>query len=456
MDKGPGERKILILAACPKDTPRLRLDEEMREIEEALRRSNQRDRFGLFVRFAVTPKDLLHALLDVSPQIVHFSGHGAPNGGLVFENSSGKSQLIKPKALSELFEAFAEEIEFVMLNACYSEQQAQGIVSHIDYVVGMEHEVADAAAIAFSGGFYSALGAGRPVEQAYRITCSAMRILGVREADRPILKVNPKRSRLSEQPTRQWVLVLDATIDELNKERVEAILDRLRQLANDPTIVLREITPGSVQLRIESSADGFEVIHYLVENLTLPNIEGIKILRLDLDGAAAPLIDAHAEHRLDDILKTARKTVISMKGLAGILEQYLASVGYLQPVNLGPDEPEIAIAQEDNDQLSEMLRRQVRSNNRYALMVVSAFCILATIGMALVGAFPATRLVPTAIVCGISLACLLILPWLRRLWSENAAMEICVRILEELAPERGAELVNLLYWGFVKRKKGAR
>jgi hypothetical protein len=37
-------KKILILAANPLETAHLRLDEEMREIEEGLRRSNWRDR----------------------------------------------------------------------------------------------------------------------------------------------------------------------------------------------------------------------------------------------------------------------------------------------------------------------------------------------------------------------------------------------------------------------------
>ena len=37
-------KKILILAANPLQTPHLRLDEEMRDIEEGLRRSKWRDR----------------------------------------------------------------------------------------------------------------------------------------------------------------------------------------------------------------------------------------------------------------------------------------------------------------------------------------------------------------------------------------------------------------------------
>jgi hypothetical protein len=40
-------KKILILSANPKDTARLRLDEEVHEIEEGLRRSKCRDQFEI-------------------------------------------------------------------------------------------------------------------------------------------------------------------------------------------------------------------------------------------------------------------------------------------------------------------------------------------------------------------------------------------------------------------------
>ena len=44
------KKKILILAANPKDTTRLRLDEEVREIKEGLRLSKKRDLFDNLVR----------------------------------------------------------------------------------------------------------------------------------------------------------------------------------------------------------------------------------------------------------------------------------------------------------------------------------------------------------------------------------------------------------------------
>ncbi|MGH9762608.1 MAG: CHAT domain-containing protein, partial [Blastocatellia bacterium] len=154
MDKEEPQKRILFLAACPKNTPRLRLDEEIRQIDNALRSSNERESFGLHVKFAVTPKEWVQALLEVSPQIVHFAGHGSPDGGLALESSNGRSKLIKPKALEELFEPFAQEVNCVLLNACYSEPQARGIATNINYVMGMERAVTDKAAIAFADGFY--------------------------------------------------------------------------------------------------------------------------------------------------------------------------------------------------------------------------------------------------------------------------------------------------------------
>ena len=55
-------RKILILAANPTSTSRLRLDEEVREIQEGLQRSQKRDQFEIAQKWAVRPSDIRRAL----------------------------------------------------------------------------------------------------------------------------------------------------------------------------------------------------------------------------------------------------------------------------------------------------------------------------------------------------------------------------------------------------------
>jgi hypothetical protein len=78
--------KILILAANPSNTDRLRLDREVRDIEEGLIRAQQRDCFEVIQRWAVSFRDLQRAILELNPQIVHFSGHGTREDGLVLED----------------------------------------------------------------------------------------------------------------------------------------------------------------------------------------------------------------------------------------------------------------------------------------------------------------------------------------------------------------------------------
>ncbi|KOP23535.1 ATPase [Hapalosiphon sp. MRB220] len=188
-------KKILILTANPKDTNNLRLNEEVGEIQKGLERSRRRDQFEIISRWAVRPSDLQRALLDYEPHIVHFSGHGAGTQGLVLENNAGKMQLVSAQSLGRLFRLFQNKVECVLLNACYSEVQAEAICQHIDYVIGMNQAIGDRAAIKFAVGFYDGLGAGRSLEDAFESGCIAIDLESIPESATPILK---KRSSSAE------------------------------------------------------------------------------------------------------------------------------------------------------------------------------------------------------------------------------------------------------------------
>ncbi|WP_414624363.1 CHAT domain-containing protein [Calothrix sp. CCY 0018] len=192
-------KTILVLAANPKTTSRLRLDEEVREIDAGLQRARKREafdlQFDLQVRWAVRVRDVSQALLDFKPQIVHFCGHGGDDG-LALEDETGRVQYVSTAALAELFELFSpknnqnqKNIECVILNACYSEAQATAISQYIPYVIGMNKAIGDKAAIEFVVGFYSALVAGESIDFAYKLGCNAIAMAGIPENLTPILKV---------------------------------------------------------------------------------------------------------------------------------------------------------------------------------------------------------------------------------------------------------------------------
>jgi hypothetical protein len=174
-------KKILVLSSNPTNTSRLQLDKEIREIDESLRRANKRSEFKIDQRQAVRAEDLRRALLDVEPNIVHFSGHGTEIAGIVLEDEHGYARLVSIEALASLFKLCATHVECVFLNACYSATQADAIAEHIDYVIGMNQAIGDAAAIKFSMGFYDALGAGKSIETAFEFGCNAIQLEGIPE-----------------------------------------------------------------------------------------------------------------------------------------------------------------------------------------------------------------------------------------------------------------------------------
>jgi len=213
-------RKILFLAANPFNTGRLRLDIELREIEESLRLAQRRDQFAFHSRMAVRARDLRNSLLEELPQIVHFSGHGVslsaseaessrlrdlmlehddPNvpsglsGGLILQDSRDDDgyRVVRAEALGSLFGLLSEDagsnIECVILSACYSANQADAIKPHVPYVIGMSHRIPDETAITFSQAFYDALGTGRDIPFAFRFAKNALVMDDLPGADLPIL-----------------------------------------------------------------------------------------------------------------------------------------------------------------------------------------------------------------------------------------------------------------------------
>jgi hypothetical protein len=207
---------ILFLAANPLGTDRLALDREARAIQEELERSSHRDQFEFVTRWAVEPLDLLRALRTLKPTIVHFSGHGgrgelAPGKdarrhliaaadavpadrqqGLFFQGPGGGPQLVSTEALQEAFRAAGSSVKLVVLSACYSEVQAEALLAHVDYVVGMASSIRDDSARTFAIGFYGGLGERQPVSRAYQQGCAAISLEGLAEGERPRLRVRAR------------------------------------------------------------------------------------------------------------------------------------------------------------------------------------------------------------------------------------------------------------------------
>jgi hypothetical protein len=179
--------KILFLASNPTDISRIRVDKELREVEERISMGSQRDRFDLIPQTAVRPCDLRRALLKHKPHILHFSGHGSTSAGIVLEDDDGKTRVVAAADLAELLGILKDNLRVVVLNACYSAIQASGITETIDCAIGMNDKIGDRSAITFSTGFYESLAFGRSVEEAFRLGVSDLKTNGTASANIPTL-----------------------------------------------------------------------------------------------------------------------------------------------------------------------------------------------------------------------------------------------------------------------------
>jgi len=188
--QGSSVIRILFLAANPHDTQPLRLDAEVRAIDQALQRAEFRNCFELRQHWAVQALDIQHHLLRHKPDIVHFSGHGGRASQIILEDISGNSRLVSTSTLRQLFSVLKDNIKCVVLNACYSEQQAEAISQSIGCVIGMSKAIGDEAAIAFAASFYQALGFGRDVRTAFDLGCVQISLEGLDDQDTPKLLAN--------------------------------------------------------------------------------------------------------------------------------------------------------------------------------------------------------------------------------------------------------------------------
>jgi hypothetical protein len=182
---------VLILAASPTDQDRLGLGREVKGIREALQRSRNREQWQIESNEAATVEDLRRALLDHQPTVVHFSGHGAGDAGLCFEDDQGGTHLTQAVPLARLFHHFKDRLKCVVLNACYSRAQADVIRQEVDYVVGMQAEIGDEAATKFAIAFYDAIFAGTDFRVGFDLACTTIDLHNLPEAKVPVFLTAP-------------------------------------------------------------------------------------------------------------------------------------------------------------------------------------------------------------------------------------------------------------------------
>lgn len=181
----------------------LGLDEEAKAIGDRLQAAKYRNQLHFKQEWAIRARDFGAKIVQHQPTVVHFAGHGQRGvakatslgdsrtprdarrvvhpahpthgggdgaiGSVQVKSASGHAVAIPSKALRRTFRVLRDVIRIrgVVFNACHTGSLAKAISSDVEFAIGAGGPLDDKAAVAFSDGFYQAIGEGHSVQVAF-------------------------------------------------------------------------------------------------------------------------------------------------------------------------------------------------------------------------------------------------------------------------------------------------
>lgn len=146
---------------------RIRVDLEMRQVKEAVKRSVHRDYIKIDHWPAATRDDVVTVLNDFRPHVVHFSGHGG-DGTLEFDNGEmiAEGVPVSFEYLTRALSATDTAPTVLILNACDTLDGADILLDAVPVVIATAREIEDTGALVFAVSFYSAIASGQSIRAA--------------------------------------------------------------------------------------------------------------------------------------------------------------------------------------------------------------------------------------------------------------------------------------------------
>lgn len=284
-------RKVVIVcyAASAADYD-LRLDEEFKAIAAAVQASSLRDDVELRTCWSVTIDDLLDSFDRDSPSVVHLSGH-ADEGILLRSEAAGSLVRVDGPALRRILGTSDPRPRLVVLNACDTDEHAEPMIEVVDCVVGMHGRIPDEVARQFARRFYQSLTNGKSVRVAFDRGRQQLMYSHPGYEDAPTLfsraGVDPISEFILQQdlgdagPRDKLIVTLDGHITEIDMSAREGMTLTLRARSGDTLLTIERIVSGSVQLDLDVSAQGADLLLFLMTKGELRDLLGMPILRAE-------------------------------------------------------------------------------------------------------------------------------------------------------------------------------
>lgn len=186
----------------------LALDHELADIWHELRVMAPRHDFEVVTARAATVDDLMWLLMKLKPTVLHLAGHGVAGGlgapataadcrdvvptgadcsGVLLLDRLGRPQPVPARGLAQMITSTAPGVRLLLLNACYSEVQAEVLSGVVDSVITMNGAIRDDSARSFAVAFYRGLGHRESVAVAFAQAKAALAGKGCPDADLPTI-----------------------------------------------------------------------------------------------------------------------------------------------------------------------------------------------------------------------------------------------------------------------------
>jgi two-component system nitrogen regulation response regulator GlnG len=319
------ETTVLFLAANPAENPLLQLGEECRAIEDKIRAAKFREKLRFRSRWAARPDDLLQALHEDDPAVLHFSGHGAGAQGLCFLAEDGGVFCVNSDGLGQVIRAAGDSIQLVVLNACYTKVQAEALVAHVPCVIGMPSAIGDKSAVVYAAELYRALAFGKSVASAHQCGLAAlalhsmvgnMRDIDVAEA---VLRTAPPELLVRTGVDAGYVHIvqgalptsavpassaesrihleidIDADFETLDASTLSKLVSEICRLSGGRPVRILCVTKGSIRLHLSFEPDAARSLMSLRDSGRLNRIGGFRVSNIVDLGQVENFPQAH-EH----------------------------------------------------------------------------------------------------------------------------------------------------------------
>ncbi|MEO0684498.1 MAG: hypothetical protein AAFY76_05480 [Cyanobacteria bacterium J06649_11] len=165
-DSPPLKKRILILYSNPKNTVRLRLDKEHREIDQVLKKLNFEHSVVKRLH-ATSVSDFANVLREEDYDIIQFSGHGGNRGIYLEHFFHDEGVEVSARQIANLLIDTNPRLEAAIFISCFSAKSIEELVHVAPYLISIDGAANDNEAIVYIRSFYDSYLRDFSIEKAF-------------------------------------------------------------------------------------------------------------------------------------------------------------------------------------------------------------------------------------------------------------------------------------------------